>query len=196
MSKISCQSIIRTDTNSQPKKRPEPQTVYHYLYLPEYGSDSSTRQVTSHSFKNQIISNQSTAYGGHRNVTSVRAMTDEYGNRDPNTIILIKGLRTPADEDGNVDSNGNTIVRDLLRMYYEDYEITSLHPITKATIGSLTGSLHYVDIGDSTATTTPFQTFPINNATGIWKDYKNGYIKWFYHNNTPLFRRKLIVYPE
>jgi hypothetical protein len=205
-------AIIRSDINSEPPKKPEQQTLHYYLYLPEYGGDSITRQATTHTFNFQISSNQSTdplvgSYNatisnlsidsllGSYNAISVTTMTDEYGNRDPNTIILIKGSRTPGDEDGFFDSNGNIIQRDLQRMYYEDYEITSLHPITKATIGSMKGSLHYVDAGNGNATTQPVLIFPIDNATGIWKDYKNGFIKWFYYNDTALYHRKLIVCP-
>ena len=73
-----------------------------------------------------LDSQQSTApsVGGY-NAMSVRTMTDVNGTRDKNTILMFKGFRTPADTDGELDVSGN-IVRDLKRIYYEEYEVTSL----------------------------------------------------------------------
>jgi len=97
--------------------------IYYCLALPEYLPEF---KATSASFKYVLDSQQSTApsVGGY-NAMSVRTMTDVNGTRDKNTILMFKWFRTPADTDGELDVSGN-IVRDLKRIYYEEYEVTSL----------------------------------------------------------------------
>ena len=126
---------------------------------------------------------------------SVRVLSNSDGTqRMKNMYIMFKGFRTPKDADSNEkDSDGKIITRDLRRMYFEEYEITQLDD-NGVNIGGLNGQLHYQDEGSGTATSVSKLIFPISNAYGIWKNYKNGHIVWNY-NNSGLFLRKLIVNP-
>jgi hypothetical protein len=191
--RIGNRQTIRADRQEQKKMviaKHLVNTFYYCLALPEYLPEF---KATSASFKYVLDSQQSTApiVGGF-NAMSVRNMTDVNGTRDKNTILMFKGFRTPADTDGELDVSGNIVVRDLKRMYYEEYEVTSLDDKDNV-IGSFGGQLHYVDSGDGTATQVPRLTFPITYATGIWKEYSGGYIDWKYFN-TGLFLREMTMH--
>lgn len=168
---------------------PEPEILYYCLFLPEYPGEYKS---TSVSFRYTLESNQTQASKvGHYNAMSVRTLTNSDCTRIKNTYLMLKGFRTPNDKDSN-DVQTSEIVRDLKRMYLEEYEITKIDDNGK-NIGALSGQLHYQDEGTGTTTTVPRLIFPISDATGVWSKYKGGHIDWTY-DNTENYLRTLVLY--
>ena len=183
----------------EPEPEPEPQheppidIVLNYcLFLPAY---PDAYVPTSVSFKYALDSNQSLASKvGHYNAMSVRTLCTKDGVAIPNEYIMFKGFRTPNDEDSNeLDVNGEPIIRNVKRMYFEEFEITMIDDEGN-NIGGLGGQLHYQDEGTGTTTSVPILNFPISQAYGIYSEYLHGNINWLY-DNEGIYLRTLTVSP-
>ena len=192
-------SIVNKEEHPEPEPEPEPEpptdvVLYYCLFLPAY-PDSFV--PTSVSFKYTLESNQSQAASvGHYNAMSVRVLCNKDGEPTPNKYILFKGFRTPNDDDsGDLDVNDQPIIRNVKRMYFEEYEITILDDEGN-NIGGLGGQLHYQDEGTGTTTSVPELNFPISHSYGIYSEYLYGNIKWQYDNEGIYLRTLTISRPS
>ena len=167
-------------------------TLYYCLLLKEY--DQPVYSIASFSYL--LNSSQSLDVNtGHSNAMNVATLTDEQCNPLVHQTISIKGFRTPGDADANqFDENGSLIVRNLSRMYLEEYVITFYDKETKKNIGGISGALSYVDDGDGIETTVSNLTFPISGAYGVLEKFLNGKIEWTYYNEHPNLLRKLELF--
>ena len=174
------------------KEYPSDIILNYCLFLPDYPNKFISSAV---SFKHSFESKQSL---GHYNSMSVRTLCDNDGNSIENQYIMFKGFRTPNDEDSNnLDENGELIVRNVKRMYFEEYEITVVND-KGINVGGLGGQLHYQDEGNgekiNTLTTVDTLNFPITQAYGIYREYMGGNINFVY-DNVGIYLRTLTVSP-
>ena len=176
----------------EPKKEIPDLVLNYCLFLPAYPGEYVPTSVST---KYVVESKQTQASNvGHFNAISVRTLCTEDGVAIPNSYILLKGTRTPGDVDsGDLDANGKPIIRDVKRMYFEEFEITVIDDEGK-NIGGFGGQLHYQDEGTGTTTSVPLLTFSINNAHGIYREYIHGEIVWQY-DNEGIYLRTLTVSP-
>ena len=176
----------------EPKKEIPDLVLYYCLFLPAYPGEYVPTSVST---KYMVESKQTQASKvGHFNAISVRTLCTEDGVAIPNSYILLKGIRTPGDVDsGELDANGKPIIRDVQRMYFEEFEITILDD-EGTNIGGLGGQLHYQDEGTGTTTSVPILNFPISQAYGIYSEYLHGNINWQY-DNEGIYLRTLTVSP-
>jgi hypothetical protein len=180
------------EVHVEPKKEIPDLVLNYCLFLPaypgEYVPTSVSTQYTVESKQSQV------AKIGHYNASSVRVLCNKDGVAIPNEYIMFIGFRTPNDQDsGDLDANGNTIIRNVKRMYFEEFEITILDDEGN-NIGGLGGQLHYQDEGTGTATSVPVLNFPIMQAYGIYSEYLHGNINWQY-DNEGIYLRTLTVSP-
>ena len=176
----------------EPKKEIPDLVLNYCLFLPAYPGEYVPTSVST---KYVVESKQTQASKvGHFNSSSVRVLCNKDGVAIPNSYILLKGIRTPGDQDsGDLDANGKPIIRDVKRMYFEEFEITMIDDEGK-NIGGLGGQLHYQDEGTGTTTSVPVLTFSINHAHGIHSEYIHGEIVWQY-DNEGIYLRTLTVSP-
>ena len=176
----------------EPKKEIPDLVLYYCLFLPAYPGEYVPTSVST---KYVAESKQTQASKvGHYNVMSVRNLCNKDGVAIPNSYLLLKGIRTPSGKDSeDFDATGKPIIRDVLRMYFEEYEITVIDGEGK-NIGGLGGQLHYQDGGPGTTTSVPILNFPISQAYGIYSEYLHGNINWSY-DNEGIYLRTLTVSP-
>tara|TARA_R110002074_G_C12231780_1_gene638338 strand:+ start:60 stop:710 length:651 start_codon:yes stop_codon:yes gene_type:complete len=176
----------------EPKKEIPDLVLNYCLFLPAYPGEYVPTSVST---KYVVESKQTQASKvGHFNSISVRTLCNIDGSSISNSYILLKGIRTPGDVDsGDLDANGKSIIRDVKRMYFEEFEITVIDDEGK-NIGGFGGQLQYQDEGTGTTTSVPLLTFPINQAYGKYSEYIHGEIVWQY-DNEGIYLRTLTVSP-
>ena len=176
----------------EPKKEIPDLVLNYCLFLPAYPDEYVPSSVST---RYMVESKQSqVAKIGHYNGSGVRVLCNKDGVAIPNEYIILIGFRTPNDQDsGELDANGKPIIRNVKRMYFEEFEITILDDEGN-NIGGLGGQLHYQDEGTGTATSVPILNFPISQAYGIYSEYLHGNINWQY-DNEGIYLRTLTVSP-
>ena len=176
----------------EPKKEIPDLVLYYCLFLPAYPGEYVSTSVST-TYVAESKQTQASKVG-HYNAISVRTLCTKDGVAIPNEYIMFKGFRTPNDEDSNeMVVNGEPIIRNVKRMYFEEFEITILDDEGN-NIGGLGGQLHYQDEGTGTTTSVPVLNFPIMQAYGIYSEYLHGNINWQY-DNEGIYLRTLTVSP-
>ena len=132
----------------EPKKEIPDLVLNYCLFLPAYPDEYVPSSVST---RYMVESKQSqVAKIGHYNGSGVRVLCNKDGVAIPNEYIILIGFRTPNDQDsGELDANGKPIIRDVQRMYFEEFEITILDD-EGTNIGGLGGQLHYQVEGTGT----------------------------------------------